>query len=350
MISREKVCELLRERSPARMADLFATADRVRACGVGDDIHLRALIEISSFCRRDCLYCGLRISNKRLRRYRMSDREILAAAHAAADRGLRTVVLQSGEDPALTPARVARLVRRIKDSVDVAVTLSLGEYSRDDYCEMQEAGADRYLLKHETINPDIYHAMHPGMDFEHRIRCLVWLREAGFQVGSGVIVGLPGQTCETLADDIIFMRRLGSDMAGIGPLIPHPATPLAAVRPGCVAKTLAVLAVARLAMPYCHLPATTALATMDPHGVERALRAGANVIMPDATPGKYRDLYEIYPSRARLLERGPGGMEWLAARLGRSIAVDYGHSLRPASALEPFEISVYKRMLEKVTV
>ena len=348
MISRERLCEMLRERSPERNRDLFATADRVRACAVGDAVHLRALLEISSHCRRNCQYCGLRNSNTRLPRYRMGERAIVAAAAAAAARGRGTVVLQAGEDPALTAPRVARLVRRIKSAADVAVTLSLGEYSHDDYLEMRAAGADRYLLKHETIDPDIYAALHPGMSYEHRIRCLVWLKQAGFQVGGGMMVGIPGQTAETLADDIIFMRRLGLDMVGIGPFIPPPDTPLGSLQPGRVDLTLKAMAMARIAMPYTHIPATTALATLDPDGAARALRAGANVLMPNATPEPFRSGYDIYPNRSRLSDTGPCSVDTLLARLGRPVARGYGHSLRPLCFGAPFDFTVFQNVLDRV--
>jgi biotin synthase len=345
MISRDKLVELLSESALDHWRGLRDTADRIRAYAVGDCVHLRALIEISSVCRRNCLYCGLRSSNKKLVRYRMADREIVDAACAAAARGRRTVVLQAGEDPLLTASRVARLVRCIKDAADVAMTLSLGEYPRDDYMEMREAGADRYLLKHETIDPDIYQAMHPGMSFEHRIRCLVWLKEAGFQVGSGVIVGLPGQTIETLADDIIFMRRLGIDMAGIGPFIPHPDTPLRNMPPGNMDLCLNLIAFTRIAIPYAHIPATTAMGTLGRNGLERALRAGANVLMPCATPDMYMQGYDIYPGRTRTSDTGPHSVMGLVQKLGRTVAHDYGHIQRPCRYLAPFDISMYKRAL-----
>jgi biotin synthase len=347
MISREKLIELLEERSPARVRALLDTADRTRAYAVGESVHLRALIEISNVCRRNCLYCGLRAANRHLPRYRMADREIVEAVLSAAARGRRTVVLQSGEDSALTAPRVARMIRRIKDAADVAVTLSLGEYPRDDYFQMREAGADRYLLKHETVDPDLYKSLHPGMSFERRIRCLVWLKEAGFQAGSGMMVGLPGQSAATLADDIIFLRRLDADMAGIGPFIPHPHTPLKHSSPGGADLCLKAVALTRLALPFAHIPATTALATLCPNGTERALKAGADVIMPLATPEKYRRLYEIYPDRSPSSDSGPDSVIELVRRLGRTVSRDYGHTAPRLNLLAPFDISAYKRALQR---
>ena len=348
MIARQKLVELLRERSPDCLAELYATADRVRACTVGDAVQLRALIEISSFCRRNCYYCGLRNSNRKIYRYRMTDREIVAAACAAAARGRRTVVLQSGEDTALRAARVARLVRRIKNAADVAVTLSLGEYARDDYHEMRASGADRYLLKHETVDPDIYEALHPGMSLDQRIRCLVWLKEAGFQIGSGFIVGLPGQTAETIADDIIFLRRLGVHMAGVGPFIPHPETPLRHVAPGRASTTLTAVALIRLALPYARIPATTALGTLIPDGAARALQAGADVLMPGATPQIYWHGYDLYPNRARMADTGSENVVDLVHSLGRTVATDYGHCTHRHDHPEPFDITALKRALAGV--
>lgn len=347
MISRENLIDLLEERRAGRVRALLDTADRTRAYAVGDSVHLRALIEISNICRRNCLYCGLRAANTRLTRYRMADREIVDAATRAAVRGRRSVVLQSGEDATLSAPRVARLVRRIKDAADVAVSLSLGEYPRDDYFQMREAGADRYLLKHETVDPDLYKSLHPGMCFEHRIRCLVWLKEAGFQAGSGMMVGLPGQTAATLADDIIFLRRLDADMIGIGPFIPHPHTPLSKYPPGGVDRCLKAVALARIALPFAHIPATTALATLCPDGTERALKAGADVIMPSATPEKFRRLYEIYPDRAPSADTGPDSVIDLVRGLGRTVSTEYGHTAPRLDILAPFDISAYRRALQR---
>lgn len=347
MISRERLVALLNDDDAGNTRGLQQTADSIRAHAVGRRVHLRALVEISSFCERNCLYCGLRKSNRKIARYRMTEGEIVAVAAEVAARGRRTIVLQAGEDGALTARRVARLVRRIKSAADVSVTLSLGEYHRDDFLEMREAGADRYLLKHETIDPDLYKAVHPGMSFEHRIRCLVWLKEAGFQVGSGVIVGLPGQTAETLADDIVFMRRLGVDMVGVGPFIPHADTPLRHIPPGQASLCLRTIALARISIPYAHIPATTAMGALFRHGVELSLRSGANVLMPCATPEQYRAGYDIYPNRTRMSDTGPHSVTGLLHRLGREVADDHGHIRNPVRCAEPFDITAHKRVAQR---
>jgi biotin synthase len=310
-------------------AKLLAAADSARRKQMGDRVHLRGLIEFSSYCERNCLYCGLRRDNKSLARYRMDREEILAIAGAGADLGYRTVVLQSGEDSYYTAKILAEIVYQLKNRFDMAVTLSVGERSRDEYRLWREAGADRFLLKHETADRDLYRALHPDMAFDNRRRCLYWLRELGYQVGSGCMVGLPGQTLQSLAADLLFMRELDVEMAGIGPFIPHPATPLGTERGGTAALTLKVIAVARLLLPQAHLPATTALGTVDSRGRQKALQAGANVVMPNITPGNYRRMYEIYPNKI-CLDDNPahcrnciGG---IISSLGRTVATDCGHS------------------------
>lgn len=342
--SRCEICQSLQAADPGRLAALFDEADRVRARTVGNAVHLRALIEISNVCGRDCLYCGLRKSNTKIRRCRMADHEIIAAVRTAVERGRKSVVLQSGEDPLLTTARIVKLITEIKSQFDVAITLSLGEYHRDDYSAMRAAGADRYLLKHETIEPDLYRRLHPDMSYDNRIRCLTRLKDTGFQVGSGFMVGLPGQTVQSLADDILFLKKMKVDMAGVGPFRPHPDTPLAAEPPGSLDLTLKVVALMRIAMPWLLIPATTAVATSGAGGLARALNSGANVIMPNGTPEKYRRLYEIYPDRARVSDTGDGpgeNVESLIALLGRTIARDYGHGISHVES--PHKISIQKQ-------
>lgn len=295
---------------------LFAAADEVRRRFVGDSVHLRAIIEFSNYCVRSCLYCGLRRDNRKLGRYRMSADEIARTAAKACSAGYRTIVLQSGDDLHYRADDIARIVERIKRGADVAMTLSIGERTGEEYRTMRNAGADRFLLKHETADPGLYASLHPGMSFERRLECLHSLRQLGFQVGSGNIVGLPGQTLHTLARDIALLRELDVEMAGIGPFIPHPDTPLARSRPGEVALALRTLAVARIVLPLAHLPATTALATLHPEGRRLALQCGANVVMPNVTPPEYRRLYEIYPNSVALGDPEDGGFARVAAFLG----------------------------------
>jgi biotin synthase len=309
---------------------LFTAADATRERFLGSQVHLRGIIEFSNHCAKNCLYCGLRKDNRRLQRYRMSTDEILAAAKEGAAVGLRTIILQSGEDSFFTGEMLARLITRIKERHDVAVTMSVGDRTKGDYRLMRRAGADRYLLKQETADPELFSRLRPGTALAGRIKRLRWLKELGFQVGSGCMVGLPGQDVQTLADDIMLMRELGVEMAGIGPFIPHPDTPLSKAKGGEVAATLRVLAVTRLVLPLIHLPATTALASIHAEGREMALRCGANVVMPDITPVQYKKLYEIYPNKISINEEGPAhcvpAISGLIFRSGRSVGTGYGHS------------------------
>ncbi len=342
----------LLEAGPGEQRTLFALADEVRRGFMGDAVHLRGIIEFSSYCVRNCLYCGLRRDNRRLVRYRMSIDEILAVAARATAAGYRTIVLQSGDDLHYRAEDIARMVEGIKQAADVAVTLSVGERSRQEYAIMRRAGADRFLLKHETADPGLYSRLHPGMTLEDRLECLAHLRGLGFQVGSGNIVGLPGQTARTLAKDIMLLRSLDVEMAGIGPFIPHPDTPLASHPPGDLSMSLRTLAVARLVLPLAHLPATTALATLHPDGRRMGLECGANVVMPNVTPLEFRRLYEIYPGSIALAAPDDGGLAQIHALLsglGRQVSHTCGHSPKPAWAAGHSAASVGRRGLPPET-
>lgn len=315
--------------SPMEKEMLYKQANAVRSRVMGDEVHLRGIIEFSNHCTENCLYCGLRKGNRILSRYRMEPGEILEAAREAAKWGLKTIVLQSGQDPYYTGEILSRLVFEIKSRLDVAVTLSLGIRSREDLMQLKKAGADRYLMKHETADPELFAAMRPGTTFKDRLNCIHTLKELGYQVGSGNMVGLPGQTTATLARDLILLRDLDVEMAGIGPFVPNPATPLGGSPAGSVDVTLTVLAVARLLLPMAHLPATTALETMHKQGRRLALECGANVIMPNVTPLKYRRDYAIYPNKAGCkLEPRDSVIEIrrLVENVGRRIGEGYGHS------------------------
>ncbi len=307
---------------------LYDFADRVRREHVGDAVHLRAIVEFSSFCRNDCLYCGLRRSNHARRRLRMPLDEIVAQCRRAETLGFRTAVLQSGEDPFYGREAIAGLVRRVKAETGLAVTLAVGERSEEEYRAFFTAGADRYLLKHETSDRELYERLDPGLSHERRIGCLRLLKRIGFQTGSGIMVGLPGQSLESIADDILLFRDLDLDMIGCGPFIPHPATPLAAEPPGSEELTYRVLALARLVTRDTHIPATTALAvTAGDAGRASALCRGANVVMPNITPQPWRGAYEIYPSKGRTEVFDPSLLERLRrtlCELGRFIAEDAG--------------------------
>lgn len=279
---------------------LFDKADQIRSAYVGADVYIRGLLEISNHCIRNCLYCGLRRGNSRLERYRLSQDEILAVAKYAWMEGLRTLVIQSG-DGVYTRAEVCGWITAIKERFpDLAITLSLGERPMDDYVAFRDAGADRYLLKHETINSDLYAQLHPGQSLSHRLRILEHLRGLGYQVGTGFIVGLPGQTIDDLVEEIIFLQDFQPDMVGLGPFMPQHDTPLGKQKAGGLDITLRCIALARCATRDALIPATTALISLSPaNGLEAGLQAGANVVMVNATPAEWREQYAIYDSRAR---------------------------------------------------
>jgi biotin synthase len=328
-LSRDEIIYLL-SLDGDEMEILFSYADKMRKKYVGDEIHLRGIIEFSNYCKNNCKYCGLRKDNKNLKRYRMEIEEIIETAKYASKLGFKTIVLQSGEDMYFDVDKICKIIKGIKNSCDVAVTLCIGERSYSEYKEFRKAGADRYLLKHETVNKKLFEDLRPGTKYENRIKCLYFLKELGYQVGSGNIVGLPGQTIEDLADDILLLKKLNVDMAGIGPFIPHPDTPLGNFKEGSLFLTLKVLAVARIVLKYPHLPATTAIGTISQDGRQRALKSGANVIMPNVTPLKYRVHYQIYPNKICVYEDADkcrNCVEKIVKSLGRKISRDYGDSL-----------------------
>ena len=275
---------------------VYASADQVRQAAVGSDVHLRGLIEFSNICRNNCLYCGIRRGNHAVERYRMDDDQLVDIARRAVDMGFQTIVLQSGEDLHYDADRMCHIIERIK-AMDVALTLSIGEREYADYRDFRNAGADRYLMRIETTDIDLYHRLNPGMSWQHRHECLLMIRELGYELGSGIMVGLPGQTIESIADDLLYLKDIGVDMAGIGPFIPHPATPLAHEQGGTLELALRTMAVMRLLLPDINIPATTAMESLHPKGRIMALQAGANVVMPNVTEGEYRRLYELYPGK-----------------------------------------------------
>ena len=295
-LTREDIIALLK--LPGKYsAALYLAADRVRKQQIGNEVFLRGIIEFSNFCERNCLYCGLRKGNKKLSRYRMSDDEIIATAKQINKTGISTVVLQSGEDSFYRVEIICNLIERIQKETNLIITLSIGERPLDDYKAFQQAGANRYLLKHETSSPDLYKYLRPGCELDKRIQCLRTIKHLGFETGTGNMVGLPGQTLEILADDLLVMKILDADMLGIGPFISHPETPIAGIENDDIELTLRVLAIARLLTRNTNIPATTALATLHPQGRLLALQAGANVVMPDFTPEIYKSRYDIYPGK-----------------------------------------------------
>jgi biotin synthase len=326
---RMKLIKLIEAPGSEPALEIIRAADQVRAASVGEEVHLRGLIEISSFCRRNCLYCGLRRDNRKLTRYRLAPEEIIGAAEYGAKLGYKTVVLQSGEDLAFTAEQMAEIIQEIK-KYNLVVTLSLGERHPEEYYLWRKAGAERYLMRHETAAPELYRKLHPGQSYEQRISLLKILKSLDYQVGTGFIVGLPGQTPETLLADLALLRELNPEMAGIGPFIPHPATPLGDCPGGALQLTLLMVALARLILPRALIPATTALGSIDPLGREAALQAGANVLMPNLTPSIYRPRYEIYPNKICLTETAGDCRNCTLKRiesLGRRVAAHPGHQV-----------------------
>ena len=278
---------------------LMTAADEVRRERYGISVYLRGLIEISSYCKNNCLYCGLRAGNKKAQRYRLSKDQILSCCEEGYALGYRTFVLQGGEDPHFTDDLICDIVREIKGRYpDCAVTLSLGEKPRESYEKYYEAGADRYLLRHETADKAHYEKLHlEDMSAENRKRCLYDLKEIGYQVGSGFMVGSPYQTTENLIADLRFLQDLQPDMIGIGPYITHKDTPFRDEKGGSLELSLRMLAILRLMFPYALLPSTTALGTIDPMGRELGLKAGGNVVMPNLSPTDVREKYAIYDNK-----------------------------------------------------
>ncbi|MCX5670152.1 MAG: [FeFe] hydrogenase H-cluster radical SAM maturase HydE [Planctomycetota bacterium] len=351
-MNRAEIQAWLREEAPARLEDLWRRAEAARRRHVGDEVHLRGLIEISNFCVRECLYCGLRASNCALARYRMTAGEILAAARQAVAFGYGTVVLQSGEDYGIETAWMSGIVRRLKALAPLAVTLSLGERPEADLAAWREAGADRYLLRFETSNRALYDRIHPPLAGRPSDRAAILrrLRELGYEIGGGIMIGIPGQTYDDLADDVEMFRTLDLDMIGVGPFLPHPATPLGCADAGCAPPgeqapntelmTYKVVALAQLVCPGANIPSTTALATLNrAEGRELGLQRGANVVMPNLTPLEYRAKYEIYPAKACLYET-PGDCDACLKRriaaLGRGVGVGPGASRRAGAAPRVF--------------
>ena len=278
---------------------LFRAADDVRQQYYGRDVYLRGLIEFTNYCRNNCFYCGIRCGNRSLNRYRLTKEEILACCTEGYALGYRTFVLQGGEDAFFTDMQICEIVSAIREQFPMcAITLSIGERSKESYRAFFSAGANRYLLRHETADETHYAALHPReMSLENRKRCLFHLKEIGYQVGSGFMVGSPGQTTANLIADLRFLQELKPDMIGIGPFLVHPDTPFADCENGSLALTLRLISVLRLLFPYALIPATTALGTIHAQGRERGLKAGANVVMPNLSPVSVRKLYALYENK-----------------------------------------------------
>lgn len=298
-LEEEELLALLRSYTPQLQQTLAQKALGLRRQFYGDRVCIRGLIEFTNYCKNDCYYCGIRCSNRRVQRYRLSENEILDACQAGYELGFHSFVLQGGEDPFYTPERMAALIRSVKARYpDCALTLSVGEQPRQVYELWKEAGADRYLLRHETAEERHYRQLHPQhQSFENRMRCLADLKELGYQVGCGFMVGSPGQTDEQLVKDLLFLQSFQPHMVGVGPFIPQKDTPFGTYPGGSVDKTLYLLSIIRLLLPRVLLPATTALGTLHPEGRELGLLAGANVCMPNLSPGAVRKNYALYDNK-----------------------------------------------------
>mgnify|MGYP001863752707 CR=1 FL=1 len=317
ILSREEFFRLLTERTPKEEEYARNLAAEVREKNYGKDIFIRGLIEFTNYCKNDCFYCGIRKSNKKAQRYRLTLEEILSCCQEGYELGFRTFVLQGGEDGFFTKERIVSLIHEIKERYpDCALTLSIGEKPYEEYQAYKEAGADRYLLRHETADEEHYRMLHPEpLSLAHRKECLRNLKKLGFQTGAGFMVGSPGQTAQTLVKDFLFLKELQPQMVGIGPFIPHQDTPFREKAAGTLKDTLFYLALIRLMLPKVLLPATTALGTIHPKGRELGILSGANVVMPNLSPSEVRKKYMLYDNKICTGEEAAEGIQGLKKRM-----------------------------------
>ena len=331
-LTTEQFEEILQARDEDLTAYVAEHAEKICLQNYGKKVFIRGLIEVSNYCRNNCYYCGIRCGNQKAERYRVEVDDILACCDIGWKLGFRTFVLQGGEDPWFREnngARVTETVRRIKEAYpECAVTLSLGEYEESAYREFREAGTDRYLLRHETIDPVHYGKLHPeSMKVEHRKQCLYTLKKLGFQTGSGFMVGAPYQTLHNLAMDLKFLQELQPEMVGIGPFIPHKDTPFGDREPGSVEQTLFLVSLIRLMLPHALIPATTALGTLRENGRETAMKCGANVIMPNLSPTDVRSKYTLYDNKLCTGDEAAESLNHLKQRMaaiGREVVCERG--------------------------
>lgn len=297
-LNSDEMLELLNGLDDSTTAYLHSKAHEKLLSTYGNKVFMRGLIEFTNYCKSNCAYCGIRRENKKADRYRLDNETILACCEEGYRLGYRTFVLQGGEDPYYTDEKIVTLVEVIKSNFpDCAITLSIGEFPKESYQKFKDAGADRYLLRHETNNKDLYKALHPGMSYENRRRCLYDLKAIGYQVGAGFMVGLPNQTKEDYVSDLMFLKEFQPEMIGIGPFIPQSDTPLADASAGTMEMTCILLSLIRLLLPKVLLPATTALGSLNGTGREKGLKAGANVVMPNLSPTNVRDKYALYDGK-----------------------------------------------------
>ena len=331
-LAKKEWISLIENRTPELAEYLFKEARKVREEYYGKTIYIRGLIEFTNYCKNDCLYCGIRRSNKNAERYRLSKEQILECCEHGYELGFRTFVLQGGEDGYFTDERMVEIVSEIKTRFsDCAITLSLGEKSYDSYKKFYEAGAERYLLRHETYNCEHYAKLHPAeLSAKARQQCLWDLKNIGYQVGTGFMVGSPYQTAENLAEDMLFIKELNPQMIGIGPFVPHHDTPFAKEVGGTLELTLFMLGLLRLMIPKALIPSTTALGTIDPNGRELGILAGANVVMPNLSPSNVREKYLLYDNKICTGDEAAESLENLKVRMKKidyDIVVAKGDSL-----------------------
>lgn len=328
-LSGSELMEVIAGYSPDTAAYLFARSRAVSQQHFGKRIYIRGLIEFTNYCKNDCFYCGIRKSNFAASRYRLTEDQILSCCDAGYELGFRTFVLQGGEDGYYSDERMVNIVRAIRTAYsDCAITLSLGERSYDSYQRFFEAGANRYLLRQETADASHYRRLHPkGMSLENRKRCLYDLKRIGYQVGAGFLVGSPYQKQENIVKDLLFLRELQPQMIGIGPFIPHSETPFCNEPAGSLALTIYLIGILRLMFPKALIPSTTAVGTLDPQGREKAILAGANVLMPNLSPLDVRKNYLLYDNKICTGEEAAESCRLLRERIGRigyEIVVDRG--------------------------
>lgn len=296
-ISQDDIVSLLKLED---FSKVFELADKINFDNFKNKVDIRAILEFSNNCKRRCAYCGLNSNNKKLTRYRMTEDEILQTTFEAYNAGYRTIVLQSGEDSYFTSKKIGNLVKKIKENIDIAITVSCGEMSYEDYKYIKECGADRYLLKHETSDEKLYSSLHSCGTLRNRIKCLKNLKTLSYYTGGGFMIGLPGQTLHTIANDILTLKSIPCDMAGIGPFISSNDTPLRNIKNGDTLLVKKAVAITRILLPKSHLPATTALGVIDSKEKDNIFSCGANVIMRKVTPQKYEQFYSIYPNKIKV--------------------------------------------------
>lgn len=325
-MNKDEIVEIL----TCKSADIYyKKADAIRRKYCGNIVHLRALIEFSNFCKIQCLYCGINAKNKNVKRYRLSEQDIVKSAKYAQKIGFKTIVLQSGEDDYFDVKKMCSIIEKIKE-LNLVITLSIGEKTKDEYRAYKDSGADRYLLRIETTDENLYKKLHPNSDFKNRLKCLYNLKELGFELGSGIMVGLPQQSIESIADDILFFKKIDVDMVGLGPFISNSETELKNFPSGSYELALRSIAATRLLMPDINVPATTAMETLLKEGRKIALQSGANVVMPNITPQNIRGNYSLYPNKQSVNALDDDSLNLLReeiASIGDSISDDFGTSL-----------------------